>query len=421
MDIRSRLKIMAFLQYFIWGSWVVTLGAYLIRTLGFNGSQVGNIYSAKGLAAVLMPALLGWVADRFMPVHRLYGLCHLLSAGTLFLAADTQGAEALFLVMLVNMMAYMPTMALSNALCYQCLTQAGLDRVRWFPPIRVFGTLGFIAGMWCISLLQLELSAMQLRVAGGASLLLAVYAMTLPAQARTGAAVQAPADGEARRPGWLWLWRQPGMAVFFCFAVLLGAVLQITNTFGSPFLHDFASQAAFQDSLVVRYPAMLLSVSQMSELLFILAIPWVLRRFGIKTVVLVSMLAWTLRFGFFALGDPSPWGMVFLLLSMLVYGCAFDFFNISGSLFVEQSCPPEMRAGAQGLFMTLVNGLGAFAGAQISGWVVDRLSHDGVRDWPAIWAVFAAYTLVLAMVFALVFRQPPPPNPAAAVGAHPAP
>lgn len=421
MDVRSRLKIMSFLQYFIWGCWVVTLGAYLIQGLGFSGSQVGNIYSAKGLAALAMPALLGWVADRFLPVHRLYALCHLISAGTLFLAADTRAPDTLFLVMLFNMMAYMPTMALSNALCYQCLTQAGLDRVRWFPPIRVFGTLGFMVGMWCISLLQFELSAMQLRVAGGASVLLAAYALTLPAPKRSGYAAQASSGTGARRPGWWWLCRQPGMAVFFGFAVLLGAVLQVTNTFGSPFLHDFAAQPAYRDSLVVRYPAMLLSVSQMSELLFILAIPWFLRRFGIKTVMLVSMLAWTLRFGFFAVGDPSPWGVLFLLLSMLVYGCAFDFFNISGSLFVEQSCPPEMRAGAQGLFMTLVNGLGAFAGAQISGWVVDRLSHDGVRDWPAIWAVFAAYTLVLAIVFALVFRQPPPPKPAAAMGAQPTP
>lgn len=186
--------------------------------------------------------------------------------------------------------------------------------------------------------------------------------------------------------------------------MMLGAVLQITNVFGNPFLHDFARNPEFADSFVVKYPSILLSVSQMAEVGFILTIPFFLKRFGIKTVMLMSMLAWTLRFGFFAFGDPSPFGFVMLLMSMIVYGCAFDFFNISGSVFVEQEVDARIRASAQGLFMTMVNGVGAWVGSILSGLAVDYFSVDGVKDWQTIWLVFAAYALVLAVIFALFFK-----------------
>lgn len=194
------------------------------------------------------------------------------------------------------------------------------------------------------------------------------------------------------------------MAVFFLFAMLLGAVLQITNTFGSPFLHDFARNPEYADSFIVKYPSILLSVSQMSEVFFILTIPFFLKRFGIKTVMLMSMVAWMLRFGLFAFGDPSAVGFVLLMLSMIVYGCAFDFFNISGSVFVEQEVTPDIRASAQGLFMTMVNGVGAYVGSILSGMAVDYFSVDGVKDWQTIWLVFAAYALILAVVFFLCFN-----------------
>lgn len=415
MDIRRRLQCMSFLQYFIWGSWVVTLGAYLIRTLGFNGSQVGAVYSSKGLAALLMPALLGLLADRFVAAHRLYALCHGLSALTLFWAADIRDADTLFWVMALNMMCFMPTLALSNTISYFCLDRHRLDTVAEFPAIRVFGTMGFIAAMWTVSLLGLELSHRQLQIAGTASLLLAAYALTLPevTPARDG---RNPDQSLRSRLGLdaLALLAQPRMAVFFLFAMLLGVVLQITGTFGNPFLHDFAAQPAYRDSLVVRHPSLLLSVSQLSEIAFILSIPFFLKRFGIKTVMLISMLAWALRFGFFAFGNPSAGGMVLLLLSMVVYGCAFDFFNISGSIFIEQEFGADTRASAQGLFMTVVNGLGAFAGARLSGWVVDSFTTAGVRDWQSIWLVFAGYTLLLAGLFALAFRPAPAPSAAQA-------
>ncbi|HHR6439329.1 TPA: MFS transporter, partial [Providencia alcalifaciens] len=200
------------------------------------------------------------------------------------------------------------------------------------------------------------------------------------------------------------LFKKPIMAVFFLFAMLLGAVLQITNTFGSPFLHDFARNPLYQDSLIVQYPSILLSVSQMAEVAFILAIPFFLKRYGIKTVMLLSMLAWTLRFGFFAFGDPSTIGLMFLIMSMIVYGCAFDFFNISGSIFIEQEVDHRMRASAQGLFMTMVNGVGAYFGAILSGLVVDYFSVDGVKDWQSIWLVFSSYTVILAVIFYFSFH-----------------
>ena len=311
--------------------------------------------------------------------------------------------------MLLNAMAFMPTIALSNSVSYSCLAQAGLDPVTSFPPIRVYGTVGFIVAMWLVSLLHLELSSVQLYIASGASLVLAIYALTLPkipvAEHKASTTLSSKLGLDA-----FVLFKNPRMAIFFLFAMLLGAVLQITNVFGNPFLHDFARNPEFADSFVVKYPSILLSVSQMAEVGFILTIPFFLKRFGIKTVMLMSMVAWTLRFGFFAFGDPSAGGFVLLLLSMIVYGCAFDFFNISGSVFVEQEVDSRIRASAQGLFMTMVNGVGAWIGSLLSGMAVDYFTVDGVKDWQTIWLVFAAYALALAVIFALFFRYKHEPD-----------
>ncbi|MBC6308652.1 MFS transporter [Listeria sp. FSL L7-1582] len=403
MGIKTRLRFMSFLQYFIWGSWLITLGSYMINTLGFSGVEVGIVYSSKGIAAVIMPTLMGIVADKWIKANYLYTACHVICAGALFYAASVSDPTVMFWVMLVNAMFFMPTLALSNTVSYYCLEKAGLDTVTNFPPIRVFGTVGFIIAMWTISFAGLELSNIQLYIAAGASLLLALYSLTMPT---------IPTTNKKKNQGWVSmlglnafvLFKKPKMAIFFLFAMLLGAVLQITNTFGNPFLHDFGLDPAFADSLVVKYPSILLSVSQMAEVVFILAIPFFLKRYGIKTVMLVSMLAWTLRFGLFAFGDPSPFGTVLLLLSMIVYGCAFDFFNISGAIFVEQEVSKDIRASAQGLFMTMVNGVGAYVGAILSGMVVDYYTIDGVKDWQTIWLIFAAYTLILAIVFKFTFH-----------------
>lgn len=413
MGITSRLKIMSFLQYFIWGSWLVTLGSYMINTLHFSGANVGMVYSSKGLAAIIMSGIMGIIADKWLRAERAYMLCHLVCAGMLLYATTVTDPDTLFWVMLINAMAYMPTIALSNSISYSCLAQAGQDPVTAFPPVRVFGTLGFILAMWTVSLMGLELSSAQLFIASGASLLLSSYALTLP---KIPVAEKSAATTLISKLGLdaFVLFKNPRMAIFFLFAMMLGAVLQITNVFGNPFLHDFARDPAFAESFVVKYPSILLSVSQMAEVGFILTIPFFLKRYGIKTVMLMSMLAWTLRFGFFAFGDPSPTGVVLLLMSMIVYGCAFDFFNISGSVFVEQEVSSTIRASAQGLFMTMVNGVGAWVGSILSGMAVDYFSVDGVKDWQTIWLLFAAYTLVLAAIFAVCFKYQHKPEALAA-------
>ncbi|WP_414456042.1 nucleoside permease [Enterobacter quasiroggenkampii] len=403
MSITTRLKMMSFMQYFIWGSWLVTLGAYMINTLHFTGSDVGMVYSSKGLAAIVMPSLVGIIADKWLRADRAYVICHLVCAVALCYAAQVNEPGLMFWVMLVNAMAFMPTIALSNTISYSCLEQAGLDTVGHFPRVRVYGTVGFIAAMWTLSLMGAELSNLQLYMAAAASVLLALYSLTLPAipvaKTKTSPSLASKLGLNA-----FVLFKQPRMAVFFLFAMLLGAVLQITNTFGSPFLHDFARNPAYADSFIVKYPSILLSVSQISEVFFILTIPYFLGRFGIKTVMMMSMVAWMLRFGLFAFGDPSATGFVLLMLSMIVYGCAFDFFNISGSVFVEQEVSADIRASAQGLFMTTVNGIGAWFGSVLSGMAVDYFSVDGVKDWQTIWLVFAAYALALAVVFYFSFN-----------------
>lgn len=403
MNITTRLKLMSFMQYFIWGCWLVTLGAYMINTLHFTGSDVGMVYSSKGLAAIVMPSLVGIIADKWLRADRAYVICHLVCAVALCYAAQVNEPGLMFWVMLVNAMAFMPTIALSNTISYSCLEQAGLDTVSHFPRVRVYGTVGFIAAMWAISLMGAELSNVQLYIAAAASLLLSLYSLTLPAipvaKTKTSPSLASKLGLNA-----FILFKQPRMAVFFLFAMLLGAVLQITNTFGSPFLHDFARNPAYADSFIVKYPSILLSVSQMSEVFFILTIPYFLGRFGIKAVMLMSMVAWMLRFGLFAFGDPSATGFVLLMFSMIVYGCAFDFFNISGSVFVEQKVSTDIRASAQGLFMTTVNGIGAYFGSVLSGMAVDYFSVDGMKDWQTIWLVFAAYALVLAVVFYFSFN-----------------
>lgn len=404
MGILSRLKIMMFLQFFIWGSWLVTFGSYMIGTLQFTGTQVGIVYGAAGIASLFMPSLIGIIADRWVKANRLYGILHFLGAIALFIAAKISGPSAMFWVMFFYALVYMPTIALANTISYSSIEKAGLDTTKDFPAIRVFGTVAFILAMWTISLGGFELSNMQLYIASSASLILALFSLVLPdcptSNVEKGKSFVSRMGLDA-----FVLLKQKRMAIFFIFAMLLGAALQFNTTFGNPFLHDFGLIDEYKDSLVVKYPAILSSMGQISEVFFILAIPFFLRKFGIKKVMIFSMIAWVLRFGFFAYGNPSSGGFILLLLSMLVYGAAFDFFNISGSMFVEKEVDSRMRASAQGLFMTMVNGVGAYLGAVISGVIVDYFTVDGIVNWQTVWLVFAAYAAILAVIFAISFKE----------------
>lgn len=415
MSIKFRLTAMQFLQFFIWGAWLISLGGYMGGTLHFEGGQIGAIFATMGIASLIMPGLMGIIADKWINAERLYGTLHLIGAGALIYASTATTYSNMYWAMLLNMLVYMPTLSLANTVSYNALEQYKLDLIKDFPPIRVWGTVGFICAMWAVDLTGFKTGPAQLYVAAISAIVLGLYAFSLPAcpPARSEGKTMLSAFGLDA----LVLFKQKKMAIFFLFSMLLGAALQITNTYGDLFLGSFASIPEYAESFGVKHSVILLSISQMSETLFILAIPFFLRHFGIKQVMLISMFAWVFRFGLFGFGDPGS-GLWMLILSMIVYGMAFDFFNISGSLFVEQETSSNIRASAQGLFFMMTNGLGAIIGGYASGAVVDAFSvyADGrlvSREWPQIWLIFAAYALVIGILFALVFKYKHRPEEAA--------
>ncbi len=420
MNIKLRLIIMNFFQFFVWGSWLLTIGAYWFQTLPklypvvdaatnasiWTGSRFGALFSTMGIASLFMPALLGIIADRFINAEKLYGICHILGAAVLFCLPMVKDPVTMFWVLLLNMMCYMPTISLSISVAYTALKTKGADVVKDYPPIRVFGTIGFIAALWTVSLLHFETTASQFYVASAASLFLGLYAFTLPECPPQLGLKQNKTVIDALGLTSFSLFKDRKMALFFIFAMLLGAALQLTNAYGDTFLHDFGNVDKYKSLTAVKYPAIIMSISQISETLFILAIPFFLRRFGIKYVMFFSMVAWVLRFGLFAYGNPGD-GLWMIILSCIVYGMAFDFFNISGSLFVETQSDPAIRASAQGLFMMMTNGVGAVAGSTISGVVIQKYFTyaDESKDWHGIWMAFAAYSLIIAVLFLLVFKH----------------
>jgi NHS family xanthosine MFS transporter len=406
MSIKLRLTILSFLQFFIWGAWLITIGAYWFQTKQWSGAQFGAIFSTMGIASIFMPSLMGIVADKWVNAEKLYGVLHICGGITLLTIPMVTDPGMFFWVILLNMIFYMPTLALSIAVSYSALKSQGLDVVKDYPPIRVWGTVGFIAAMWTVTFLGFEKSANQFYVAAGAALLLGFYAFTLPAcpPPSKGASSRSLVDALGLKS--FALLRDRKLATFFVFALLLGAALQLTNAYGDTFLHDFDKVPAYRDTLSVKHPAFIMSISQISETLFILAIPFFLRRFGIKQVMLFSMVAWVLRFGLLAYSNPAD-GLWMIIMSCIVYGMAFDFFNISGSLFVETQTQPSIRASAQGLFMMMTNGFGAVLGSSISGLVIQNYFTDasGNKDWHGIWLAFAAYALVIAVLFVFIFKH----------------
>lgn len=405
MSLKIRLIVMNFLQFFIWGSWLLTIGAYWFQNKGWSGTDFGAIFSTMGIASLFMPAIAGIIADRWMNAEKLYGIFHIIGGIMLFIVPQINNPSLLFWVMLINMMFYMPTIALAITISYASMKSASMDVIKDYPPIRVYGTIGFIVALWNISLLGFETSPMQFYVASVSSFILGLYAFTLP---------KCPPKGKSQSTSLVdslglkafALFKNAKMALFFIFSLLLGASLQLTNAYGDTFLHDFAKINEFKDAVAVKYPAIIMSISQMSETLFILTIPFFLKRFGIKKVMLMSMIAWVLRFGLFAYGDPGT-GLWMLILSCVVYGMAFDFFNISGSLFVETQSPASIRASSQGLFMMMTNGFGAFLGSFISGILIDNFytKPDGNFDWQGIWLAFTIYSLIVAILFAVLFKH----------------
>lgn len=440
MSIKLRLIIMNFLQFFVWGSWLITIGGYWFQTKQWSGTEFGAIFLTLGLSSLFMPAISGIIADKWINAEKLLGIFHLFGALALFTIPMADSPAIFFWVMFINMIFYMPTISLSITVAYSALKKKDLDVVKEYPPIRVWGTVGFIVAMWTVSLLEIETSATQFYVASLASVILGIYAFTLPkCDVNKNVGVQSIVNMLGLNA--FSLFKDRKMAMFFVFSMLLGASLQLTNMYGDTFLHDFGKIPPYNDLIklfelevipgleggfggiwnniivlwntndiitifAVKYPAIIMSISQISETLFILAIPFFLKRFGIKKVMLMSMFAWVLRFALLGYGDPAG-GLWMIILSGIVYGMAFDFFNISGSLYVETQSSSNMRASAQGLFMMMTNGFGAIAGAFISGIVIDTffLNDNGLFQWKGIWIAFAVYSLVVAVLFAIFFKH----------------
>ena len=402
MKIKFRLTVMNFLEFFVWGAWLISLGGYMFNVLHFTGGEVAAVYGTMGVASIFTPAVFGIVADRWLNAERVLGLCHLIGAGMLLWAANLHDFDTFYVAMLFNSFFFMPTIALNNTVSYILLERKGFNVVKEFPPIRVWGTVGFICAMWVVDFCGWKQSPSQLYLSAGAGIFLGLYAFTLPAcfPVRTG---PKPSLFSSLGLDAFVLFKRRKMLIFFIYSMLLGFALQISNAFGDGFISDFAKVPKYAHSFGVRHSVLLISMSQISETLFILTIPFFLRKFGIKRVILISIFAWVFRFGLFGVGNPGA-GLPLLLLSMVVYGMAFDFFNISGSLFVEREAEVKIRASAQGLFMLMTNGVGAYVGTFLSGLVVDYFTTAGVRDWHSIWFTFAAYALMLGVSFPLVFR-----------------
>ncbi len=404
---KIRLTVMNFLQYAVWGAWLITLGKYLGGEQLNLGSNIGSFYATMGLGSLFMPAVMGIVADRWIPAQKLLGLCHIIAAAFMIFAAQQTEFGPLYASILLSVMFYMPTIALSNSVAYNALEKAELDTVKAFPPIRVWGTVGFIAAMWCVDLLGFGHNANQLYFSAAIGIVLGLYAFTLPAcETSSEGGAKSLIDTLGLRA--FSLFKERRMALFFIFSMMLGMLLQITNAYADPYIHNFSNVEAYKDAFFTKHSTILISLSQVSETLCILLIPFFLKRFGIKKVMLISMIAWVLRFALLGAGNPGA-GVWMFFISMIVYGVAFDFFNISGSLFVNREAPTEIRSSAQGVFMIMTNGFGAVIGSYAAQWVVN-MTKVGNDQTPMSWYIFAAFALVVALLFAIIFRYKHNPN-----------
>ena len=432
MNIKHRLALMNFMEFAVWGAYLTCMGNYL--GVAGLGSQISWFYALQGIVSIFMPTIMGIVADKYIQPQRLLGLCHLV-AGLAMLSCWYMGYSAgfgnelpnksLFIAMYTLSVAfYMPTIALANTVAFTVLKNNGLDTVKDFPPIRVLGTVGFIATMWFVNCAawddngftftlsendyKFQYTYMQFFVSGFLGILLFLYSLTLPECKLE----KKPATSLAETFGLnaFKLFKKRTMALFFIFSAMLGMSLQVTNGYAGPFITSFkgSADAAIASSFAANNATLLTSISQVSEALCILMIPFFLRRFGIKGVMLISMFAWVFRFGFFGVGNPAMPGVILFILSCVVYGVAFDFFNVSGAMFVDQTCSPSIKASAQGLFMLMTNGLGATIGTLAAGEIVNHFCtwQDGdlQGDWRTCWFIFASFALVVAVSFALVFR-----------------
>lgn len=411
---KAKLTLLSFLQFFVWGAWLTTIGTYCTEGKGWDFPKFGAIFSTLALSSILMPSIVGIIADKWMRAERLFGILHLTYAAFMLLIPNLislqssfpflqtmEEYELLYWIVFGGMLAYMPTISLSNSVSYRILKMNSLDVQKDFPKIRVWGTIGFIAAMWLTNLSGSKANVNQFYIAGLGALILGIYAFTLPACPPQGKTDEKKSLGSQLGLDAFKLFAEYRMALFFIFSILLGAALQLSNMYGDAYLSSFP-----KGTLVEKYSTIIYSISQVSETIFILTIPFFLKRFGIKNVMFFALIAWVLRYGFFAYGT-ADFGIVLIVLSCVVYGMAFDFFLISGSMFVEANTESSIRSSAQGLFIMMTNGIGAFIGTKASSYLIGEhfIFPDGKTNWHGAWLLFAAYSFVVAILFLLLFKD----------------
>ena len=415
-SIRFRLIVMNIIQWAVWGSYLTSMGSYL-ASVGL-ATKIGLFYAMQGIVSIFMPTLMGIVADKFIPAQKLLGICHGIS-GAGMIGAGLYGMMAgnevsfgiLFSLYAIGAAFYMPTIALSNSVAFKILEDNGYDTVKDFPPIRVFGTVGFILAMLFVNFVsingvQFQNSYNQFLTSGILGAAMLIYCFTLPNCPCNTTTGEKQTLAERFGLNAFSLFKDKQMAIFFIFSMLLGVALQITNGFANPFISHFKDVPAFAETWGARNANALISISQVSETLGILLIPIAMKIFGIKRVMLIAMFAWVLRFGLFGAGNPGT-GVWMLILSMIVYGVAFDFFNISGSLYVNMRTTSRIQNSAQGLFMLMTNGIGATVGTLSAQAVVNHFVYNAAEpNWSAAWYVFAAYAFVVAILFMILFKEP---------------
>lgn len=414
MNLKLRLTVLSFLQFAVWGAYLTSMGNYL-GSVGL-GSKIGLFYATQGIVSIFMPAIMGIVADRWVQAQKLLGICHFLAASFLIAAGYygmTAGADVefskLFTLYSLSVMFYMPTIALSNSVAYALLVKNNFDTIKAFPPIRTFGTIGFILAMLFVDFTGHQASYTQFYISGILGIILFIYSFTLP-QCPTSKKEEKMSVSDALGLKAFSLFKNKKMAIFFIFSMLLGVSLQITNGYANPFITSFKEIPGYADTWGANHANALISLSQVSETLCILLIPFFLKKFGIKKVMLMAMFAWVLRFGLFGLGNPGT-GVWLFISSMIVYGIAFDFFNVSGSLFVDKETDKSIRSSAQGVFMMMTNGFGATIGMLAAQEVVNHYVFSQtaplaqLAGWQTSWYIFAAYALIVTVLFAILFKH----------------
>lgn len=420
-SIKARLIVMNIIQWAVWGAYLTSMGSYL-ASVGL-ATRIGIFYAMQGIVSIFMPTLMGIVADKFISAEKLLGICHgiagaaMLGAGLYGMTAGTEVSFGiLFGMYALSVAFYMPTIALSNSVAFNILEQNGYDTVKDFPPIRVFGTVGFICAMLFVNFMtnadgvQYQHTYNQFLVSGILGVTMLLYCFTLPKCQHSNASVEEQTLAQRFGLDAFSLFKDRHMATFFIFSMLLGVALQITNGFANPFISHFTEVPEFAHTWGARNANALISISQMSEVIGILFIPAAMRLFGIKKVLLIAMFAWVLRFGLFGAGDTGS-GVWMLILSMIVYGVAFDFFNISGAIYTNMRTSEKLQNSAQGLFMLMTNGIGATIGTLGAQAVINHFVYNAEEpNWSAAWYVFAAYALVMAILFIIFFKEPKDPK-----------